>query len=517
VAAENGAVPHGKVGGIGDVVRDLPVALADEGWIVTVIVPAYGFLHKEARAKPETDVKVRFAGRTETAELYKVPAGENGIAHLLVEHPLLSPDGPGNIYCDDGPATPFATDATKFAFFCTVVATWLTDGGGQGPRPDIVHLHDWHAAFILLLREFAPGFQELKKLRCVFTIHNLALQGIRPLADNESSLESWFPDLDYDPQTVGDPRYADCINPMALAIKLADKVNTVSPTYAREICLPDNPAIGFHGGEGLEQTAREAAADDRLAGILNGCFYPSGRRPSGWRPLQRLLRERSSSADRGLVIGPVLKRFSKHRPTAIVTSIGRFTSQKVELFLQPVATAPTALDAILRRLGDQSLFIMLGSGDPQLEIALANVAERNSNMLLVEGYDEALAALMYDCGDLFLMPSSFEPCGISQMLAMRAGQPCVVHGVGGLRDTVEDGDTGFVFEGSTVAEQATAFVTAFDIALTLREKNPDYWRTIRASAAARRFSWSRSARDYIRELYVSTDTQSGDKTGAGHS
>jgi starch synthase len=510
VASENGALKGGKVGGIGDVIRDLPAALAAAGWRVTVIVPAYGFLHKDNDAQKTGDVQLKFRGKTETAELYKVAAGGDDVRHLLIEHPQLSPAGPGKIYCDDGPDRPFATDANKFAFFCSAVAAWLTDAKAGEPQPDIIHLNDWHAALLLLLRESVAEFSALKNIRSVYTIHNLALQGIRPLANDDSSLTAWFPDLDYELETVGDPRYGDCINPMALAIRLADKVNTVSPTYAREICLPDNPAYGFHGGEGLHEIAGAAAAEGRLVGILNGCTYPRGRRPRGWKPLQRILNERQPDAPNEKNIR---QRFRSRRPTAIVTSIGRFTPQKVELFLQPVATAPTALDAILNRLGDTGLFVMLGSGDPVLEQTLAEVCSRHANALLVNGYNEALAAHMYDCGDLFLMPSSFEPCGISQMLAMRAGQPCVVHGVGGLRDTVKDGESGFVFEGQTTAEQARAFVTAFDMALTLREENPAYWQKVRQAAAACRFTWEKAARSYIDQLYLNNNTSPGERDG----
>ena len=214
--------------------------------------------------------------------------------------------------------------------------------------------------------------------------------------------------------------------------------------------------------------------------------------------MQRILHEREPDAPNEK---DIRKRFRNRRPTAIVTSIGRFTPQKVELFLQPVATAPTALDAILDRLGDTGLFVMLGSGDPALEQALAEVSERRSNMLLVNGYNEALAAHMYDCGDLFLMPSSFEPCGISQMLAMRAAQPCVVHGVGGLRDTVDDNRSGFVFDGDTTTEQAGRFVAETLRALELKSNNHDEWQKICIRAANARFSWSKSARATIEQLY----------------
>jgi len=502
VAAENAALPGGKVGGIGDVVRDLPVALADEGWFTTVLTPAYGFLHELPEASEIQSLTVNFAGNNERVQFYVVPGGDQRVRHVVAEHPLFSPLGPGKIYCDDGPHRPFASDAHKFAFFCATVATYLMQPSTRAF--DVVHLHDWHAALLLLLRQYAPEFRMLRELRCVYTIHNLALQGIRPLSGDPSALESWYPGLAYERAVVEDPRYDDCINPMALAIRLADCVNTVSPTYAEEIRLPDDPATGFYGGEGLEQDTQAAAKADRLVGILNGCMYPAGKKTRGWQPLARALRSLPATLAVAPAVETILRRFRRRRPRTIVTSVGRITAQKVSLLLESVAddgSDYTALDAVLERLGDDSLFILLGSGDPELEHKLAAVMARHENALFVNGYHETLADRLYACGDLFLMPSSFEPCGISQLLAMRAGQPCVVHGVGGLRDTVNDGETGFVFAGATPAAQAREFVKACDTALTLREAQPARWRSITRAAAAARFCWGTAARAYIRDLY----------------
>jgi len=498
VSAENAALPGGKVGGIGDVVRDLPVALADEGCAVTVLTPAYGFLHALPGAQLLRAVEVSFGGRLEQASLFTVPGPDSRVQHLVLEHALLSPHGAGKIYCDDGPERPFASDAHKFAFFCACVAAYL---GGDTALPDVVHLHDWHAAMLLFLREYAPGHAHLRSLRCVYTVHNLALQGIRPVRDDASSLQAWFPSLGYDAAVVGDPRYADCINPMALAIRLADRINTVSPTYAQEILQPDDPAHGFFGGEGLERDTQAAAAGDRLVGILNGCMYPATRWRRGWQPLARMLATLADVHDPDAGLADCLQRFARRRPRTIVTSVGRMTKQKVALLLEPVTPGVTALDAILQRLGESSLLLLLGNGDPQLEQRMAAITAKYPQALFICGFHEALAECMYECGDLFLMPSSFEPCGISQMLAMRAGQPCVVHGVGGLRDTVSHNETGFVFNGATPGEQATALVAAVDAALTLRTHDTTRWQSIRREAAAQRFSWARAARAYVETLY----------------
>ena len=144
---------------------------------------------------------------------------------------------------------------------------------------------------------------------------------------------------------------------------------------------------------------------------------------------------------------------------------------------------------------------MLGSGERTLEERFISIALANDNFLYLRGYAETLSDKLYAAGDLFLMPSSFEPCGISQMLAMRAGQPCVVHGVGGLKDTVEDGTTGFVFGGAWPSEQAENFVHAALTALYIKQHDPKRWRDICDSAARQRFTWDASAQAYIEDLY----------------
>jgi len=161
----------------------------------------------------------------------------------------------------------------------------------------------------------------------------------------------------------------------------------------------------------------------------------------------------------------------------------------------------TALDGILDDLDRSGVFIMLGSGDPALERLFADAGRRHDNFLFLPGYSETFSDLLYKAGDLFLMPSSFEPCGISQMLAMRAAQPCVVHAVGGLKDTVRDNVNGFAFEGDTPARQAQMFRATVKRALEMREQEESRWLKIREAARAARFTWGASAMQYIGEMY----------------
>jgi len=506
LAAENGALPQGKVGGMGDVTRDLPRALAALGHPVTVVTPAYGRFAQLPGAKSLGALEVPFATATERVGWYRVK-DEGGVAHEVLDHPRFAPRGDGAIYHDDGADTPFFTDATKFAFFSAAAAALVA---ALPEPPAAVHLHDWHLGCYLALRGFDHRFGRLRAIRTVFTIHNLALQGTRPLSVTSSSLGAWYPWLRYRRAEVVDPVYADCFNPVATAVRLADMVNTVSPTYALEVQRPNDDERGFRGGEHLDHLLTRAQSERRLVGILNGCDYsaPAPRR-SGWKALLELIRSElaglmaseSTLASAHYIADRRLDSFGSKRPRTLLTSIGRVVDQKVRLFREPVASGTTALERILDALAPEDHMIMLGSGDPEYERFFTQAATRHANFLFLRGYSDAIATALYATGDLFLMPSSFEPCGISQMLAMRAGQPCVVHAVGGLRDTV-DRRSGFPFEGDTPQRQAQSFAREVAAAVGLRQADPVQWQTITAAACAHRFDWRVSADRYVEEVYA---------------
>ncbi len=499
VAAENGALPAGKVGGVGDVVRDLPIALAATGLDVRVITPSYGMFHKLPGASLYRSVQTGFGGEQHVADVYQVPIADSPVRHFVIEHPLLSPNGPGHIYISDAPGRPFEADAAKFAFFNAVMAAWVNNA--ESP-PDVLHLNDWHMGLIPALRQFGEPDSQLGKTRIVFTIHNLAYQGVRPLQDNESSLESWFPGLLQHADKLRDPRYIDCVNFMATAIRLADGISTVSPSYAMEIQQASEPLKGFSGGEGLEMELRDAHSEGRLVGILNGCMYPESPDPAPpWDELLQLIARQPEIMIASQPAADWIENREGNRPQNLLLSIGRVADQKVPLFLEPVGIQASALEAILAATGPDTLFIMLGSGEKELEDRFAEIARATDNFLYLRGYVDSLSGPLYSVADLFLMPSSFEPCGISQMLAMRAGQPCVVHAVGGLKDTVKDDATGFIFAGNTPAEQAENFVSAVLRALSLKTSDQQHWREICTAAGEERFSWKIAADTYRNELY----------------
>lgn len=509
VAAENDALPNGKVGGLGDVIRDLPLALAEAGHRVSVVTPDYGIFVDTERATLRSRVATGFCGSTEFLGLYTVeaPAPVKAVTHWVLQHPLFSAQGNGRIYITDN-GGPFATDAHRFALFCAGVARCIEQN--QFGSIDILHCHDWHTGVLLILRRFDSSLLRQKALPAVFSIHNLSLQGTRPFDGEESSLQHWFPDIVFDRRLIADPRYPDCVNPMRAGINLAQRVHTVSPTYAQEILVASHWEQGQVGGEGLELDLQKAEREGRLFGILNGCDY-SGKTAEAldqrklWllveNELDGLVERFGGGSTSHYHALKVLQSLKHRRKLArpLLVSIGRLTAQKLFLLIQDHGDR-SVMDALLDRLGD-GLFVMLGNGDPYYDRFFTRRMQQHPNFLYLNGFSQSLAEALYASGDLFVMPSIYEPCGISQLLAMRAGVPCLVHGVGGLNDTVHDQVNGFSFKGNTLSEKADNLLATLDKALRLFRDKPASWVKLQKAARATRYAWDTSVEQFLAGPY----------------
>ncbi len=509
VSAENDALAGAKVGGVGDVLRDLPRALISEGADVSCVIPSYGFLARLENVEKLAELRLAFASKFNTVDVLRLKGRDDECDHYIFHHEEFYLEGE-SVYHNDTDGGPFATDARKFAFFNACVAQALVQG--VIPAPDILHCHDWHTAFLLILLRFDPALSSLNTIKTVFTIHNLAMQGIRPLTGDSSSFDLWFPKLPYTPNVINDPRYPDCVNPMRAGILLADKVNTVSQSYAEEILQRSDHRHGKYGGDGLESDIKVRKSRGELFGILNGCVYPAcfdARAPSKaslanimGRSIEQWAGQQDTVKTTHWLAEKHIERWAKKKNTGMtITSIGRLTEQKIRILHTPLASGKTALQGFLDVLGKSGTLILLGSGDQALERFITEVAAANDNFIFLNGYSDELSAALYNFGDLFLMPSSYEPCGISQMLAMRSGQPCLVNSVGGLKDTVEHGKTGFVFEGDGSEEQAEALIVLFKRVLALFKENPEEWKRVANSAAEKRFTWVEAADQYLELIY----------------
>ncbi len=179
------------------------------------------------------------------------------------------------------------------------------------------------------------------------------------------------------------------------------------------------------------------------------------------------------------------------------------THQKLGLFIAPYGQH-TVLEEMLSHLG-KGIFLMVGSGDVEYDHFFTRCMAKHDNFLFLNGYSEALATALYSYADLFVMPSIYEPCGISQMLAMRGGMPCIANATGGLKDTVINGENGFTFTGSNMAEKATNFINTTMDALTLYCDNPSAWAALKEGAVQSHFLWETSAKAYEKLLYAPTE------------
>lgn len=514
IAAENDAIPGAKIGGVADVVRDLPQALPNQDVSVDVVIPDYGHYAQKFESRQLASVNVEFAGQLENVTLFELylPETPNKVRQFVLQHPLFSQGG--HVYSHDEGNRPFATDATKYALFNLAICQLLIEF--KLTRPDVLHLHDWHSATVAVLNQYAPQYKELADIHSVYTVHNIALQGIRPIADDPSSLLHWFPTLNFDHSAICDPRYTHCYNPMRAGINLCNKVHVVSPTYAEEILHASDANNGFFGGEGLEKDLERANQQGRLVGILNGCEYADtlNNKRAKTPALSTFLAPAQQQVKRWLAQSAQLKtvhylaneqinNWNSQAPFTdfLVTSIGRLTDQKALLLRQPYQ-GKTVLSVLLDDLARvNGRMIILGSGDSHIEFEFMRLMASHDNFLFLNGYGQALSEQMYQHGDLFLMPSSFEPCGISQMLAMREGQPCLVHAVGGLKDTVQHLENGFSFNGSSLQQQSANLITVFNDAIKLHASKPKTWAKIADNAKSARFSWQESTKQYLELLY----------------
>lgn len=509
VAAENDALENCKAGGMGDVVRDVPRQISERGDKAHVIVPSYSRLHQKGLFKTRLHFTLR--GIVYTAELYEVKPKKEypNLVHYVLHHPEIKAGNIAHIYHND-PEEPFYTDAIIYTIFCTAVAEAIKQGAFG--NLDVIHLHDWHTSMLLFLKTYHPEYQNLKDIRFVYSIHNLAIQGIRPFANNYSSLKNWFPNLPVDYVALRDYRYQDCINFMAVGIRFANAVHTVSPSYKEDIMHPSLPPE-FIGGEGLEKDLQQAHAEGRLFGILNACNYKNIRKEKKGdlykNTLKALFKEVQEESQKHKIdfwahTGEKIIEQVNHKPKFIAASVARLTWQKFYLFWHSTGAFVEILKKLERVKG---IFILLGTGDPEYETLFREISYQHQNFIFINGQYEKLVDSLYLESDLYCMPSLFEPCGISQMLAMRYGTPCLVHRTGGLKDTVVHLETGFSFDGETIEEKIKNMVEVWDLALAMWQNDKPGWKKIKAAAQKKRFMWTKSVDDYYRYLYKVGNTR----------
>jgi len=506
IAAENGALPGRKATPVGELIRDLAPALTKLQSAVTIITPSYGTLHTHNKSSQQATFNVPFADGEETIDLHRIDLPANAtngnIRHWVLDSPTLA-------QTDDSPEA----QATRFALFGAAVANVLTHDPSQ--MPNTVHLHGWQSASVLLLRHLDPRYKALKNVHCVYSLHNLEEQACRPITDHESSVATWFPSIAWDADELTTPGNPEEYNPVAMAVRTADTVHAPSPNYAAEIQQPANPERAFYGGRGLESVFNAAAAEERLVGVTNGCYYPTAldKQPAGsitnWSSfldaaesvLMCAAAEQDILRSSHFVASNRIQALRQRQPSRLLTTVCELTPQTAGLLLQDGTLGHTALEGMLSALGNDGLYILLGAGDAEMENTMTRFMAKHPNFLFINCNSRTLAEALYAHGDLYVVPSSDEPCGQGHMFAMRAGQPCLVHAVGGLVDTVQHGKNGFCFAGDTLIEQSDKLVIGTRALLQMHRQQQQEWRQIKATAVRIRFSWPDTARKYLNQLY----------------
>ena len=469
VAAEG--APFSKTGGLGDVIGALPKSLVKAGHEVAVILPYYDMV--EAKFGDQIEDVLQFevyvGWRRQFCGIKKTVL--NGVTFYFIDNQYYF--FRGHVYGD-------FDDGERFAFFQLAALEAMER---IGFIPDVLHAHDYHTAMIpFLLKEKYRWIQAYQNIKTVLTIHNLEFQG----QFSEGMLWDLFR-VGFERYADGTVRWNDCLNWMKAGILYADRVSTVSPSYAYEIMTTEF-------GCGLDQILRMESG--MVPGIVNGIdtdLYNPETDPlldyhfnksdlSGKAQNKAKLQEKV-----GLPVRPNVP---------MIGIVSRLTRQK---------GFDVVVEGLHRMLQEDVQIVLLGTGEPGFEQAFSWFGQVFPDTLSANiTFDVKLAQEIYAACDIFLMPSRFEPCGLSQMMAMRYGTLPLVHEVGGLRDTVqpfnpiEGTGTGFSFNNLTSYWLNWALQTALDVYYN----HPDVWKKLQVQAMECDFSWDTACQSYL-DLYHS--------------
>lgn len=463
-----------KTGGLADVSGALPIALTPLGCNSRVLVPGFpAFLQKTGDKKLIAELAPKFGAHAIRIYLTQVPNLD--ITLYIIDAPGLY-DREGNPYADQY-NNPYEDNYRRFALL-GYIARELARGLDNKWRPQVIHGHDWHAGLTFAYLKAEEITTGTKLAGTVFTVHNLAYQGTFP--------SSVFHELELPEQflNINGLEFFGQVSFIKAGLFFSDKITTVSPTYSREI-------QGSEQGCGLDGLLSYRQFD--LHGILNGVD------PEVWSPTNDKLISNKFSSKSLAGKAKCKAHLQEYVGLDIIPSaplfvvISRLTEQKgLNLVLQ-------ALPEIIKRGGQIAI---LGSGDKDMENAFVEAAKQNPKSIAVQiGYDENHAHRLVAGGDIILVPSRFEPCGLTQLYGLMYGTLPLVRKVGGLADTVVDSSlenldddiaTGFVFD----TFNTQAYITAVRRAFALYNRKTD-WKIVQKRAMTQDFGWTRAANQYL--------------------
>ena len=456
--------PFARTGGLGEAVSGLATTQAAAGLRTTVIMPLYRVVRETTPSLERTGapLTITLGGRTERAWLYRTPPDQAGPTVYFIEHPDFF-DRAG-IYGDTGGDYP--DNARRFAFFCLAALSALPE---IAPDTQVLHAHDWHTALApVYLRTMLSGEPLHSRLAVVMSVHNAGFQGHFP---PETLAEVGLPAELYNADVF---EWYGRMNMLKGGLAYSDVAVTVSPTHAKELCTAE-------GGFGLHD--RFTGLGERLVGILNGID------PDLWNP----------ETDPELTANYSLKDLSgKQRcKAALQRAYGLAQRPHAPLFVMSARmVSQKGLDLVIGAdlLGiADAQFIFLGAGERRYHEALGNLAAAAADRVAVEFmFTDRLEHRLLAGADALLMPSLYEPCGLTQMRAQHYGAIPVARRVGGLRDSIQDDVTGFLFDAYTPAALAEAVRRAVE-----SYGDRTAWRKLVDAAMAQQFGWDRSAQQYL--------------------
>ncbi|MFH1031256.1 MAG: glycogen synthase GlgA [Chloroflexota bacterium] len=460
--------PFAKTGGLADVLGSLPVALKRFGVNVSLIMPAYrSVLQGDFSLKTVGTLDVPIAQRKEKATLLKAMLNRDIPVYFIRADNYFDRD-----YLYTTPEGDYPDNAERFTFFARAILEVL-----KLAPPSILHCHDWQSALAVAFLKAQPHlYPQLASMKTVFTVHNLGYQGLF------SPIDWYLLGLDRSFFTLHYLEFYGRINFLKGGLVFADAISTVSPTYAEEIKTPEQ-------GFGLDGVFRERAAD--LMGILNGVDYEMWNLETDPHlaknyNIKSLTSKKANKADLQRRLNLPIKP-----SIPLLGMVSRLADQKGFDLLE------TAMDRLLSR---SVQLVILGTGERLYRDLLAHIAECYPEKVAVAfTFDDALAHRIIAGADFVLMPSLYEPGGLTQLYGLRYGTVPIVRAVGGLKDTVDEFDaktgegTGVLF----APYSAAAFLEAADHALAIFRRK-ELWAKLMKNAMTADFSWERSAQAYVK-------------------
>lgn len=460
-----------KIGGLADVSHSLPKALGKLGHSIIVLLPRYREV-SSLGGKHVGDIEVQFSGRAETVSLYELDGEDVGVRTIVLDHPFLQDYHSDKI-------------SEVFTFYSVVAASLCSDSQRYfGSSTDIVHCHDWHTGLVPVLlssKNSVPGpsdREKTKNIPTVFTIHNLLYTGniteeiLHKLID---TVELYNAPSKYNfHEFIHEKKYVSLLRE---GLENATIISTVSPTYAKEIAVTQPSPI--------ENVLTRRTSD--FFGVLNGIDMQI------WNPET----DSKIQSNYGAKSVDSMKKNNKNHlqqltqlPTEnsfVIGFVGRIEPRQKGIDL--------VLPVLSRLVSDKNIqVIFLGTGEDKTEKSLHEIAAKfPSQIVFINTFDDKIAHQIYAGCDALLVPSKFEPCGLTQLIAMRYGTIPIVRKTGGLADTVDDGVTGFVFTDYQSDLLMQKILTAYDT----WSHRPDVWSGMVKSAMQRDFSWEQSAAAYV--------------------